>query len=389
MKPASHPTLRWHNLGRPRPEWAALTRDETKFHYTYNARGALYQLLRTMPRCGRDTILLPAFHCTTVVEPTVRAGWKVRFYHIRQDLSLDLEDLSRQLAGDVAAILVIHFLGFPTPLDEILQLGRKYSCYLIEDWAHSFLQGPTPHVPTLQGDFAVFSFYKHVPSFAGGGLRLNTPLQWSLARPASVGWRQTAVIGKRLLEQVIDNSPDHPMKTALQKLEEWRVRRWQVKRSAARVGEEAAQESAYAFSEKLAMAGIPWLSRTVLEGESWTSVFEARQRNYKLLAQNIGDYPLFRRFHPTLPPDVCPWAFPVWLPRRSEHDFQLRALGVPLFTFGEVLHPLMNDLSSEDAYKDARALSQHLLLLSVHQNLELADMERTAQIVNDFYKGRA
>jgi hypothetical protein len=68
----AHPTLRWRDIDLPRPEWAALSNGRVRFHYTYNARAALYQLLLSMPRSGRDVVLLPAFHCTTVVEPALR-----------------------------------------------------------------------------------------------------------------------------------------------------------------------------------------------------------------------------------------------------------------------------------------------------------------------------
>jgi dTDP-4-amino-4,6-dideoxygalactose transaminase len=311
----------------------------------------------------------------------------VRFYRIRQDLSLDLEDLNQQLSGDVAAILVIHFLGFPTPLDDILSLRQKFDCYLIEDWAHSFLLGPKLHIPGEQGDFALLSFYKHVPSYAGGGLRVNVPIPWSLEPRERVSGRQAAVIARRMLDQAINNSSSAALKAVFQKFEEWRAHRIRGRRPETHKIERPIQDSPYEFSERLALAGIPWLCRRVLEASLWKSIFEARQRNYRLLAQHIEENSLFRKVHPALPDDVCPWAFPVWLPLRSEHDFRLRARGVPLFTFGETLHPLSRQCPAA-ARKDAEDLSQHLLLLSVHQNLEVADMERTAGLINEFYRRR-
>ncbi len=388
MNLSAHPTLRWQDLGSTRPEWGTLAGAGATFHYTYNGRAALYQLLRAMPRSGRDTVLLPAFHCTTVVEPALRAGWKVRFYHIQQDLSLDLEDLECQLSNEVAAILVIHFLGFPAPLENVLRMSRKFSCHLIEDWAHSFLLGPQPHLPGDQGDFAVFSFYKHAPSFAGGGLRVNLQIPWSLPSQQRAGLVQTARIFKRLFEQAIENSPRGPLKAAFRKLEEWRVERKQGRNTAAEISAGTSAGSSYEFSDQLARAGIPWLSRQVLQASCWNSLFEARRRNYECLAQNLEENSWLKKVHPILPADVCPWAFPVWMPARSEHDHQLRARGVPLFTFGETLHPIIVQ-SSTRTHNAAKSLSEYLLLLSVHQNLELVDMERTAQLVNDFYKRMA
>jgi perosamine synthetase len=379
----AHPTLRWQDLGWPRPEWATLT-DDGKFHYTYNARAALYQLLRAMPRNGREIILLPAYHCATVVEPVLQAGWKVRFYRIRLDLSIDLDDLKQRLSNDVAAILVIHFFGFSAPLNDILRLRQQFGCYVIEDWAHSFLQGPNVHVPGEDGDFALLSFYKHAPCFAGGGLRVNTPVSWWIAPQQKTSWQQSAFITKRLIEQAIDNAPSGLAKHIFQEIEQWRVRNKDVMRQ---ISSGPSPKPAQEFSEKLAMSSIPWLSRKVLEAAPWSTIYLARRHNYESLARRLEENPFLRIIFPRLPPNVCPWAFPVWLPFRSEHDVQLRAAGVPLFTFGEVLHPAIEQCDGPTR-DDAESLSKHLLLLSVHQNLGSQDMERIAKLMNNFYRGR-
>jgi perosamine synthetase len=385
MRVSAHPTLSWRDLGLPQPEWKTLAGGRAAFHYTYNARAALYQLLRAMPRSGRDTVLLPAFHCPTVVEPVLRAGWKVRFYHVRSDLSLDLKDLECQLSSEVAAILVIHFLGFPAPLEKVLRMSRALGCYLIEDWAHSFLRGPQPHLPGDQGDFALFSFYKHSPSFAGGGLRVNAQIPWSLPLQKSAGTWQTALIFKRLFEQAVENSSGGSLKTTFQKLEQWRVNKKRGQSADKGASEEAVLQSSYEFTERLAGAGIPWLSRQVLQASRWNSLFETRRRNYEYLAQNLEENPWLRKVRPDLAADVCPWAFPVWMPGRATHDVQLRARGVPLFTFGETLHPAIETCTGE-ARSNAEELARHLLLLSVHQNLDLTDMEKSCRVIGSFFR---
>jgi hypothetical protein len=316
----------------------------------------------------------------------LKAGWKVRFYRIRPDLSIDLENLESCLSNDVAAILVIHFLGFPTPLDDILRFRDRFACYVIEDWAHSFLQGPDVHLSGDRGDFALLSFYKHAPSFAGGGFRVNLPVSWLTTPQQSAGWREAARITKRLVEQAIDNAQDGIAKRAFQTVEQWRVQKKSLQQNSTHTSAEPS-EPAYEFSDKLAVCGIPWLSRKVLEAAPWASIFRVRRQNYEYLAKHLDENPRLRRMVPTLPPDVCPWAFPVWLPSRSEHDIQLRAAGVPLFTFGEVLHATLRQCPGP-TLEDAEDLSKHLLLLSVHQNLTLQDMERVSQIVNGFFRRR-
>lgn len=387
MTGSAHPTLRWNDLGRSRPEWKNLLARVPGFRYTYNARAALFQLLSALPHDRRNVILIPAFHCVTVVEPALRAGWLVRFYHVRTDLTVDLEDLRRQISPEVGAILLIHFLGFPGPVREVVEIARESGCPVIEDWAHSFLQGPEPHFPSVMGDYAIFSFYKHAPSFAGGGLIASTPEPFQLPPQHKVGWRHDAVIAKRFAEQIIDNSPGGPLRTFLQSVERWRVRR-KTRGAPPSGGSETTTGLAYQFSLELARATIPRISLKVLEASHWKAIFETRRSNYLFLARELPKNNSICMLYPKLPPEVCPWAFPVWLPARSKEDFRLRAAGVPLFTFGETLHPAIAG-AGEQAREDAQELADCLLLLSVHQGLNIKHLEHTVRVVTEFYRGRA
>ena len=117
---------------------------------------------------------MPAFHCVTAVEPIVRAGYTPLFYKINEDLSIDYEDLCAKLSSDIAAVVVINYFGFPADIEGILALREKYDYYVIDDWAHSFLDAKSQKLTGDKGDMAIFSFRKLVPSYAGGGLRINS-----------------------------------------------------------------------------------------------------------------------------------------------------------------------------------------------------------------------
>jgi hypothetical protein len=79
----------------------------------------------------------------------------------------------------------------------------------------------------------------------------------------------------------------------------------------------------------------------------------------------------------------------VLLGRRQERDYLIRARGVPLFTFGEVLHPLLfaRKALNSRMLETARRLSDSILVFSVHQDLTVVQMEVFAAIVNDFIAG--
>ena len=381
-----HPTLRRKDFfSRRRNDPRALCEGDS-LHLTYNARGALYQLLQAIPENKRNVVLLPAFHCTALVEPVAQSRFRAVFYRIKPDLSIDLDDLRSKATADVALIVAIHFFGFPADLTPLLELRRQLGRYLLEDCAHSFLTLDNDRAIGYRGDFSIFSYYKTVPSLFGGALRINRkPFEFAPSR-AAISAKESAVIAKRLFEQMLVNSKDGFWKRAYLSLENRRVAR---KQSASAADHPAASHFAddpYLFRSDLAKAGMPGLCKRILKSSDWQAIMAARRRNFAALDGALHETPLLRKLYPFLQEGVCPWAYPVLLQDRVLHEQKLRARGVPLFTFGEMLHPLLAqaDLLSR---RDAEDLSNRLMVLPVHQNLSVDDVNQYAEEVNRFLAG--
>jgi dTDP-4-amino-4,6-dideoxygalactose transaminase len=143
---------------------------------------------------------------------------------------------------------------------------------------------------------------------------------------------------------------------------------------------------AYPYEAVESEWAMPWVCRAILQRADLVQTLNSRRRNFEIFAQSIEPTPELIPVCRTLAADACPWGFPVIMRNRSERDYLLRAMGVPLFTFGEVLHPLVFAPGKVDrATLDmAQYLSDSLLLLAVHQKLGAADVSRLAQMVNAF-----
>ena len=370
-----HPTLRFADTRLRRRRSLVKLYAPHRLQLTYNARAAFFLLLRSLAAKERRTILLPAFHCTALVEPVTRTGFNAQFYRIQPDFRPDMDDVRRRMSADVAAIVIIHYFGFPEELDPFLELREEFGCSIVEDCAHSFLTESEGLPLGHRGDFSLFSYYKFAPTLTGGGLGINGPHILDFPGAAKVSMREHAVLAKRLFEQILENSPRNLLARLLLGLERRRVAQRQAQSEV--VSHAAFVDDPYLFREDLARAAMPGICRHVLESCDWESIVAARRNNYALLSEAIQDRPVFRRVFPTLPAGVCPWAFPVILENRLFHEQQLRARGIPLFTFGEVLHPLLsrqNDL----ARTEAEYLSQRLLLLPVHIQIDAAKVKEIA-----------
>jgi perosamine synthetase len=379
-----HPTLRLRDVLPRQAHSLRKTNLPHALHLTYNARGALYQLLRSLPAQRGRTVLLPAFHCTAMVEPVVRAGFAVKFYRVRPDFSADIEDISRKMSSDAAALVVIHYFGFPTEMQPFLDIASRYDCYVVEDCAHSFLSRQGGNYVGHRGDFALYSYYKFAPSLSGGGLGINLGSFGTDFSSGALPLRERMVLAKRLFEGIVENAKDHPVSRILLALERKRVQRKQSEeKDTIQTQAPRFVDDPYLFREDLALAGMPRLCRWVLESCNWEEIMSLRQRNYRLFSRLLGDTSILRRVCPELPDNVCPWAFPVFLEDRPLHEQKLRGMNVPLFTFGEILHPLLESFE-DDSRRDAEYISRRLMLLPVHPQIGEEDVHAFADVLNRF-----
>jgi dTDP-4-amino-4,6-dideoxygalactose transaminase len=377
------PTLRLRDvLATPNTQSRAVLKD-ANVYFTCNARGAFYQLLRSFPAKKGTVILAPAFHCVTAVEPIIRAGYKPLFYKINEDLSIDYDDLYAKLSSDIAAVVVINYFGFPADIDGILALREEYNYYVIEDWAHSFLDATSQKLTGDKGDFAIFSFRKLVPSYAGGGFRINCNEFAYGPSLTSIGFRHSIVILKRLAEEVIENSGDGILRSAFRYIESKRVGRKQDQISSIATPNNRADGSALS-QDDLATEELPWFSKALMHVSDFGSIVSERRRNYRVLDEHLAENTYIHKVFPPLPDHVCPWAYPVRVTDRAKYDHQLRKLGIPVFTFGEVLHPLVYKCAT-NVITSARALSNNLMMIPIHQNFADNLILSFCKGINDFF----
>lgn len=140
-----------------------------------SGRAAITQALRLSGVGPGDEVLLPAYHCGSMVEPALWLGARVVFFHIYPDLTVNLEDLEAKLTPRSRALVVPHYFGFPQPLDELLTLRERHGFKLIEDCAHALFGADGDNTLGSRGDFAITSTCKWFPAPEGGALCANPP----------------------------------------------------------------------------------------------------------------------------------------------------------------------------------------------------------------------
>ena len=136
-------------------------------------RAAIAQALRLAGVGPGHEVLIPGYHCGSMVEPALWARADIAFFDIHPDLTLDYGDLERKLSARTRVIIAPHYFGFPQALDPLLVMRERHGFLVIEDCSHALFGSSAGHVLGSRGDFAITSTSKWFAAIEGGALCCN------------------------------------------------------------------------------------------------------------------------------------------------------------------------------------------------------------------------
>jgi dTDP-4-amino-4,6-dideoxygalactose transaminase len=348
---------------------------------TMNGRNAIHLGLSALGVKPGATVLLPSFHCTALVDPVIAYGAKPAYYPVRGDLGLDLDRVEAELVRTrAAALLCVHFFGWPAPVAELAALCARHGAALIEDCTHTLFGTIAGRPVGSFGDVAVFSFRKILPVQDGGALVLKNP-RAAFPKPhafAPLGyqlrmakWTLDASRAGEFAPQAVPAGAPALLPVGA------------VHSAAAAARGPDSQEDPSFIAECLRFP-MSLASRLLLASTSPRKVAEARRRNHAFLARRLSGIPALQPCFPALPEGAVPMGFPCLAGDGTQRwDYRLRARGVPVFSFGEVLHATLD----ASAFPETRDLSARLVLFPVHQGLDEAALETIAQRTRAAFAG--
>lgn len=107
-----------------------------------------------------DEVILPAQTHVATAHAVEAVGAKPVFIDSELETgNLDIKELKKKINNKTKVVCVVHFLGNPVYMDQILKLKKKYNFFLIEDCALSLGTSYKKKHTGLFGDIGVFSFY--------------------------------------------------------------------------------------------------------------------------------------------------------------------------------------------------------------------------------------
>ena len=132
---------------------------------------AIYGLLLS-GKLKNNKIVVPAVSWVTTVTPAVQFGMEPIMCECdEENLGLNINHLKQIIKDhDPSCIILVHVLGFPNHMDEILELCEKHNIRLIEDTCESMGSEYNNKKLGTFGDLSTFSFYfgHHMSTIEGG-----------------------------------------------------------------------------------------------------------------------------------------------------------------------------------------------------------------------------
>jgi len=339
-----------------------------RVHHFYMARNAIWHGVDLLGLQPGDEVLLPAYHHGVEVEVLVAKGLKPRFYRVDAGARIHTEDVERAITSQTKVIYLIHYFGFPQPVQEILALARRRGLPLIEDCALSlFSSGPRGALGSF-GDIGIFCLYKTLPLPHGGSLVLNRE---GLGTPPESRKPDTASSVSYVANLMLDyaalrlNGAGSGVVTA--------------GRNLGRLAKRALRASTIPIdTSHLDMRVIPLgmgrTARYLLRRTRPAEVIAVRRRNFLHLAallQGSGARPLF----PELPEGVCPLSYPVYVRDKARVHEELLRDNVGNVNFWSRTRPEI----ATGAYPEVDEMRRHVLELPIHQGLEPRHIEYIAE----------
>ncbi|MGH8729152.1 MAG: aminotransferase class I/II-fold pyridoxal phosphate-dependent enzyme [Burkholderiales bacterium] len=310
-----------------------------------------------------DEVLVPAFHCTSMIEPVTWLKAQPVFYRIARDTSVDFEDLERRVTSATRALLVTHYFGFLQDITKLRALCDARGLALIEDCAHCLFGEIAGQPVGALSDYAIISLTKFFPTYDGGCLvsSRNTLDRVSLR---SAGLAFDAKAAANALEYALEHGRLKWLSPIVALPLKVKDRLWHSVKGDAPIGPDSS-DGGYGFDSAWVNKRASLAARIITATASLPRIYDLRRAHYLRLHEALrnlsGAEPLFH----DLPEGIAPYVYPLKVAEPDRVFPALKHLGVPILRFGEYLTPEM----PPETCPQTAEFSRKLLQFPCHQEL--------------------
>ena len=376
-----HPVLGWATFEGQREAALPSVVEHPHLVYTTSGRAAIALALRLLGVSHGDSVLVPTYHCPTMISPVVKLGAVPVFFPVTASGAPAIEYLTGLNLDGVRAMLVAHYFGLPQPLSRVRAFCDERGIALIEDCAHAFFGEVEGRPVGGWGEYAIASLTKFFPVIEGGCLVSN---RHSLDGGQLVS-QGIGAEAKALLDPV-ELGVRHrrfPGVNALLRSAFWLK---ELARGRGFSPADSRDESLMAvpsvdeLSDALIGSRITRGSELIVRCAHRARIVALRQRNYRLLAELLVDLHHAAPFQMDCPATAAPYVLPLRVAHPVERYRALRAAKLPLFRWDRVW-PGTPTIAGDHG----QAWSNEMFQLGCHQDLSEIEIRFVAATVRRIF----
>ena len=324
-----------------------------KCYWLRSGREALYLVALNLKSGNKESVvLMPAYCCQSMVDPFVKAGWKVVYYRLNKNLTVDTDYLTNLLAKiHPKAALTMNFYGAASTAEAVFCIKCGYpECFCIEDFSHCTFSLSTILNPLV--DYYVSSIRKSVGVCDGAVIITHLPLDESYVEESEVKFVNARKRSQKLKADYFYSQNSENKKVFLSELH---------------CQEEVLDR--LSGVHRISSSGKEMLS--ILNGEM---IRYARKNNMEhILSLLYGKVECIPGIEKCL--DGAPFSMPILVKDRDNAQRQLAQKGV----YAPVLWPICEEARSICSV--SARMADEMLSLPIDQRYNYDDIEEIARIV--------
>jgi dTDP-4-amino-4,6-dideoxygalactose transaminase len=146
---------------------------------TSSCTTGLHLAMEVLGLTAGDEVIVPSLTFAATVNAVRYVGATPVFADISSysDITLSPSDIENKITKKTKAIIPMHYGGFPSDMESIMALAKKYNLKVVEDASHSPLSEYNGKKLGTIGDIGTFSFFsnKNISTGEGGMLVTDNP----------------------------------------------------------------------------------------------------------------------------------------------------------------------------------------------------------------------
>ena len=340
-------------------------------------RYALWQAYRSCGIGPAGALLVPAYHCRTMLDPGLSLRSTPLLYRVDALLRPELahiDALIRDSAVPVRALLLTHCFGFAQDAADWRRVCNDRGLKLIEDCSHAMINRRGHERLGIAGHFSAASPYKFFPCEEGGLLIAaadappTAPLE---QRPA--GWRAEAEV----LDLARSRRRDRDLSTPALAAAVEALLRDPGASGIERLNEHGEPSTLYAPADEQ-RAGTH-AGRAIAALCQVDHLALARRANYRRWLDAVAGLPGCRALFGELPDDTVPYMFPLVVDDAAPRFHLLKRLGLPIWRWDDM---------AQGGCAVANAYRLSVWHLPCHQSLDNTEMTWMMAALSEVFRRR-